>query len=134
MTWCWIHTHRQGWRGKVTSISESHIKQHYYRLHNYHLSIYGSTVLVDLGRLFNFLIYTQSVGLLGGGISPVARPLPTHRTTQTQNEHTHTQTSMSSVAFEPTIPVFERAKTVNVLDRAATMIGTQLKSATANYY
>jgi hypothetical protein len=29
--------------------------------------IYGSTALVDLGRFFNFLIYTQSVGLLGRG-------------------------------------------------------------------
>jgi hypothetical protein len=38
-----------------------------------HLSswyIYGSTALVDLGRFFSFLIYTQSIGLLGRGISP----------------------------------------------------------------
>jgi hypothetical protein len=35
-----------------------------------YLSIYGSTALVDLGRFFSFLIYTQSVGLLEGGISP----------------------------------------------------------------
>jgi hypothetical protein len=32
--------------------------------------LYGSTVLVDLGRFFNFLIDTQFVGLLGRGISP----------------------------------------------------------------
>jgi hypothetical protein len=44
------------------------------------LSIYSSTVLVDLDRFFSFLIYTQSVGLLGRGISP------SHRTTQTQND------------------------------------------------
>jgi hypothetical protein len=30
---------------------------------------------------------------------------------------------MSRVAFEPTIPVFERAQTVHALDRAATVIG-----------
>jgi hypothetical protein len=30
---------------------------------------------------------------------------------------------MPRVGFEPTIPVFERAKTVHVLDRAATVIG-----------
>jgi hypothetical protein len=30
---------------------------------------------------------------------------------------------MPQVEFEPTIPVFERAKTVHVLDRAATVIG-----------
>jgi hypothetical protein len=30
---------------------------------------------------------------------------------------------MSQVVFEPTIPVFEQAKIVHVLDRAATAIG-----------
>jgi hypothetical protein len=33
------------------------------------LSIYGSTALVDLGQFLSFLIHTQSVGLLGLGIS-----------------------------------------------------------------
>jgi hypothetical protein len=55
------------------------------------------------------------------GDRPVARPLPTHRATQTHNKHT--QTSMSRVGFEPTIPVFERAKTLHALDSAAAMIG-----------
>jgi hypothetical protein len=50
-----------------------------------------------------------------------ARPVPAHRTTQTQNKRT--QTSMSRVGFESTIPVFERAKTVHSLDRAANVIG-----------
>jgi hypothetical protein len=31
---------------------------------------------------------------------------------------------MPQVRFEPTIPAFERAKTVQALDRAATMVGT----------
>jgi hypothetical protein len=48
----------------------------------------------------------QPVGLLGRGISPVASPLPT----QTKNKGR--QTSMPWVGFEPTIPLFERAKTV----------------------
>jgi hypothetical protein len=52
---------------------------------------------------------------------PVARPLPTHRTTQTQNKGT--QTSMPWVGFEPMIPAFERMKTVHALDGAATVIG-----------
>jgi hypothetical protein len=52
---------------------------------------------------------------------PVARPLPTHRTTQTQNKRT--QTSIPWMRFEPTIPAFEGAKTVHALDRAATVIG-----------
>jgi hypothetical protein len=42
---------------------------------------------------------------------PVARPLPTHRTTQTQNKRT--QSSVPWVGFEPTIPAFEGAKTVH---------------------
>jgi hypothetical protein len=54
-----------------------------------YISVCGSTGVVDLGRLFSLLIYTQSVGLLGRGDQPVARPLPTHRTTQTQNKRTH---------------------------------------------
>jgi hypothetical protein len=49
------------------------------------------------------------------GDQPVTRPLPIHRTTQTQNKRT--QTSMSRVRFEPTIPVFELTKTVPVLGR-----------------
>jgi hypothetical protein len=32
------------------------------------------------------------------------------------------------VGFEPTIPAFEKAKTVHALDRAATLIGTQYPS------
>jgi hypothetical protein len=34
-----------------------------------YLPAYGCTALVDIGRFFSFLIYTQSVGLLGRGIS-----------------------------------------------------------------
>jgi hypothetical protein len=56
---------------------------------------------------------------------PFARPLPAHRTTQTQKK-TYTQTSMPRVGFEPTIPVLEWAKTVHALDSAATVIGLLL--------
>jgi hypothetical protein len=52
---------------------------------------------------------------------PVARSLPTHRTTQTQNKRT--QTSMSQVGVEPMMPASLRAKIVHALDRAATVIG-----------
>jgi hypothetical protein len=77
--------------------------------------------LWTLAPLFQFLnLYT--VGRTPcTGAQPVARPLPIHRTTQTQNKRT--QTFMPKVDFEPTIPVFERAKTVHALDRAATVIG-----------
>jgi hypothetical protein len=52
---------------------------------------------------------------------PVAMPLPTHRTTQTQNNRT--QTSVLWVRFEPTIAASEREKTVHALGRPATVIG-----------
>jgi hypothetical protein len=70
--------------------------------------------------LFQFLhLYTVGMTPWTGDQS-VTRPLPTHRT-ETQNNCT--QTSIPWVGFEPTIPVFERAKTVRALDRAATVIG-----------
>jgi hypothetical protein len=55
------------------------------------------------------------------GDQPVARPLPTHRTTQTQNKRT--QTFMPRVGFEPTSSALERAKPVYALDCVATAIG-----------
>jgi hypothetical protein len=36
---------------------------------------------------------------------------------------------MSRVGFEPTIPVFEREKTVHVSDRAATVVGLLTNSS-----
>jgi hypothetical protein len=55
------------------------------------------------------------------GDQPVARPLPAH--TEQHKQNNRTQTSMPRVGFEPTIAVFEQAKTVHALERAATMIG-----------
>jgi hypothetical protein len=61
----------------------------------------------------------HSLGILGRVISPSqGRYL-----TQTLNKHK--QTSMPRVGFEPTIPAFERAKTVHALDRAVTVIGIE---------
>jgi hypothetical protein len=67
--------------------------------------------------LLQFPNLRQSVGLLGQVISPSQ----VAAYTETQNKRR--QISMSWVVFEPTIPVFERAKTFHVLDRAATVIG-----------
>jgi hypothetical protein len=52
----------------------------------------------------------------------VARPLPAHRTAQTQNKCT--QTSMPEVGFEPTVPVFEWVKTFHALEHVAIVIST----------
>jgi hypothetical protein len=91
-----------------------------------YLSIYLSVALQPLGPwpLFQFLnLYTVGRTPWTGDQS-VARPLPIYRTTQTRNKRT--QTSMPWMGFEPTIPVFERAKTVHALDRVATVIGLLL--------
>jgi hypothetical protein len=48
----------------------------------------------------------------------VAGPLPARDITQNKQKK-----CMPQVGFESTIPVFERAKTVLALDRAATLIG-----------
>jgi hypothetical protein len=63
---------------------------------------------------FSFLILRQSVGLLERGISQ-SQGRYLHRTKQTQSKRR--QTSMPWVRFEPTISVFERAKTVHALDQ-----------------
>jgi hypothetical protein len=39
---------------------------------------------------------------------------------------------MPQVGLEPTIPVFERAKTVHSLDRSATVIGSTLSLGSIN--
>jgi hypothetical protein len=87
-------------------------------LHTYvptHSSIHPSVCLSH----FSFLIFTQSVRLIGQGISPPqGRYLL--RTTQTRNKHKH---PCLECDFEPTFPAFEQAKTVHALDRAATAIG-----------
>jgi hypothetical protein len=68
------------------------------------ISIYGSTALVDLGHFFSCLILYTVGRTPWTGDQPVTRPLPTHRTIQTQNKST--QTSMPRLGFEPTIPAF----------------------------
>jgi hypothetical protein len=89
------------------------------------LSIYLSMALQPLvgpWPHFDSLIFYTVGRTPWTGDQPVARPLPTHRTTQTQNKRT--QTSMPWVRFEPMVRAFTRAKTVHALDRAATVTGT----------
>jgi hypothetical protein len=86
-----------------------------------YLPIFGCTALCWALVAFQFF-NPKTVGrTLWTGDEPVLRPLPRHRTTQTQNESK--QISVPRVGFEPMIPLFERAKTVHVLDRAVTVIG-----------
>jgi hypothetical protein len=60
------------------------------------------------------------------GDQPVARSLPTHRRTQTQNKRT--QAFAHSMGFELMIPAFKWAKAVHALDRVATVFGYEHNS------
>jgi hypothetical protein len=75
-----------------------------------------------LAVFFSFSIFYTAGRTPGKGDQPVARPLPAHRTAQTQNKCI--QTSMPWVGFEPTTPLFERSKTVHALDSATAVIGS----------
>jgi hypothetical protein len=97
-----------------------YIKNVLFRILFYFLSIWFYSPL-DLGRFFSFLILYAVGRILWTGDQPVARPLPAHRTTQKQNKRI--QTSIPLVGFEPTTPVFERAKTFHAWDRTGTVIG-----------
>jgi hypothetical protein len=79
---------------------------------------------VHLGHILSFLILYQVGRTPLTRDQPVARPLLTNRTAQTQNKRR--QISMPRVRFEPTIPALERAETIRALDRAATVIGPLL--------
>jgi hypothetical protein len=70
---------------------------------------------------FIFSIYTHSIGLIERGIDP-SQGHNEHKDNTSENKHT--QTSISVTEFEPTTPVFDQAKAVHALDRAATVIGT----------
>jgi hypothetical protein len=85
-------------------------------------SVYGSTALCRALASFSISWFFYTVGRTPWtGNQPVARPLLAHRTAQIQSKGT--QTSMPQVKFAPTIPALERAKTVHVLDRVATVTG-----------
>jgi hypothetical protein len=99
--------------------SLDNMRGHTLYIYIYMLWLYSP--LLGLGRFFSFLILYTVGRTPWTEDQPIARPLPTHRTTQTQNKHR--QTSMPEVGFEPTIGVFERANTVHALDRGATVIG-----------
>jgi hypothetical protein len=75
-----------------------------------HSFLLGSTaLLLGLDLSLSLLIAFTVCMKAWTGDQPVARPLPAHRTTQTQNKHA--KSSMPPVGFEPTISVSERAKT-----------------------
>jgi hypothetical protein len=54
--------------------------------------------------------------------------------TKQHKQNKRTQASMRRVGYEHTIPVFEQAETVHLLDSAATVIGMCFISKTQNVY
>jgi hypothetical protein len=97
------------------------LSSHFIALPTVYVSMALQPIVVPL-PLFSFLILYTVDSTPWTVDQPVARPLPTHRTAQTQNKCR--QTIMPRVGFEPTTPVFERAKVLHASDRAATVIGT----------
>jgi hypothetical protein len=71
--------------------------------------------------IWNNRSYSELLGVLGRGISPVARPLPIQNNTSAEENG---WISMPQVELEPTIPVFELEKIFHVLDGAATVTGS----------
>jgi hypothetical protein len=70
--------------------SEIGLRLSYYYYYYYYYYCYGSTsLLLGLSRFFSFLILYTVGRTPWTGDQPVPRPLPTHRTTQTQNKRTH---------------------------------------------
>jgi hypothetical protein len=83
----------------------------------------STAILLYLGRFLRYLdLFTQSVGLLGRGMSPSRGRYP-HTEQQKHRICKCIQTSMPRAELELTVPVFERVKTVHALDRAATLFG-----------
>jgi hypothetical protein len=91
-----------------------------------YLSIYLClySPLLCLGRFSSFLMFDTVGRTPWTGDQPVARLLPAYRTAQAQNKRTLTY--MPQAGFDPTIPVFERAKTVHDLDLTVTVISLQM--------
>jgi hypothetical protein len=79
---------------------------------------------------FSSLIYTQSVGRPGRGIS---QSQGRHLRTEQNKHRINAQISMPRMGFETTNPAFERAKTVHALGRPATVTMGRKTVCTATF-
>jgi hypothetical protein len=77
--------------------------------------------LWSIGLIFQFHDHFTDCRTPWTGDQLVARPLPKHRITQTQNKCIHTPNIHAYVVFERTIPASERVETVHALDRSDTV-------------
>jgi hypothetical protein len=76
------------WIGCLSTIFVAYIISHLFYKKCENISIHGSIALVDLSRFLFLYLYTVG-STPWREDQPVAKPLPTHRTTQTQNKWTH---------------------------------------------
>jgi hypothetical protein len=118
-------------RDQVTEMGEtSQLRPSYSVLFiNYYFTyLILSPYIFTVSSSFFILIILQTVGLLGRVISSSqGLGLNTRQHKHRIKAYTH-QTSMPSVAFEPTIPASEQAKTVHASDRSVNYFrGVQTK-------
>jgi hypothetical protein len=69
----------------------------------HYLSIYGSTALVNLGRFFSCLILYTVGRTPWTGDQPVARPLPTHNNTNTEETPTNIHALSEIRTHDPSV-------------------------------
>jgi hypothetical protein len=109
-TWCRIpedstcHSHRR-----------ENLKSHTYISHHSFIHEWFYSPLLGPGRLLSFVIVYTVSRTPWTGDQPVASPLTTHGTAQTQTKRTQ--------RFEPTTPIFEQVKTGHASDCVTTVIG-----------
>jgi hypothetical protein len=86
----------------------------YSKYFNYILYLWLNSPLLDLGRFFSFLLLYTVGRIPWTGDQPVARPLPAHTEKHKHriNAYRHPRLEFG---FEPTITVFQLAKTVLII-------------------
>jgi hypothetical protein len=83
--------------------------------------------LLGLGLFFSFLVLYTVGRTPCTGDQPVARPLPTHRTTHTIKPHNTDNHTLSGIrTHNPSIRASENSSS---LDRAATVVGCSIMQA-----
>jgi hypothetical protein len=94
-----------------------------------YISLYSP--LLDLGRFLSFLILYTAARTPWTGDQAVARPLPTQRTTKSQNKRTEIH-GLSGIGTPD--PSVRAGETIHDLDCAATVIGGQDITGFINLY
>jgi hypothetical protein len=73
------------------------------------LTLWLYSPLLGFGRFFSFLILNTVGRTPWTGDQPVARPVPTHRTAQTQNKHIGIRASSGIRIHDPSVQADEHS-------------------------